>query len=80
MFVGSLSANDWVCIPVLLVVWVRHPALGDASRWVVPSLGYRWRSLWEFPLINTPWDQEVSSSLVSWTQDSHPRGSGSTCD
>ena len=33
MSVGSLSANDWVCIPVLLVVWVRHPALGDASRW-----------------------------------------------
>ena len=77
---GSLSTNDWVCILVLLVVWVRHSALGEASRGVVPSLGYRWRSLWEFPLINTPWDQEFSSSLVSWTQDSHPRASGSTCD
>ena len=47
---------------------------------VVPSLGYKWRSLWESPLINTSWDQEFSGSLVSWTQDSHPRGSGSTCD
>ena len=53
--VGILSADDWVCVFVLLVVWVRHPALGAASNWVMLSLVYRWRLLWEFSLINTPW-------------------------
>ena len=41
--VGSLSADDWVCVFILLVVWLRHPALGAASSWVMPDLGYRWR-------------------------------------
>ena len=36
---GSLYANDWVCVLVLLVVWVRHPVLGGADSWVVLSLG-----------------------------------------
>ena len=31
MILGSLSANEWVCVPVLLVVW--H---------VVPSSGACW--------------------------------------
>ena len=47
-----LFADDWVCILVLLVVWVRHPALGAAGSWVVP--GYSWRPWWEFLLINIP--------------------------
>ena len=41
--VGSLSADIWVCVFVLPVVWLRHPALGVASSWVMPGLGYRWR-------------------------------------
>ena len=32
---GSLYADDWVCVPVLLVIWVRHLVLGAASSWVV---------------------------------------------
>ena len=27
MILGSLSANGWVCVPVLLVVWHWCPAL-----------------------------------------------------
>jgi len=26
-----LSADDWVCVFVLLIVWVRHPALDVAG-------------------------------------------------
>ena len=37
---------------VCLVVWVRHPALGSASSWVILCLVYRWKPLWEFSLIN----------------------------
>ena len=55
VLVRILSADDWVHVFVLLVVWVRHPALGAASNWVMLSLVYRWRLLWEFSLINTPW-------------------------
>jgi len=40
VFVGSLSADYWICVPVLFVVWVRYPALGTANSWVVPGLGH----------------------------------------
>ena len=33
--VGILPAADWVCVLVLLAIWVRHPALGVAGSWVV---------------------------------------------
>ena len=46
--VGILSADDWVCVFVLLVVWVRHPTMGAAGSWVMLSLVYRWRPLWKF--------------------------------
>ena len=39
--VGNLSADDWVCVLVLLVVWVRCPALGAADNWVMLGLGCR---------------------------------------
>ena len=29
--VGSLPAAAWDCVPVLLILWVRHPALGAAD-------------------------------------------------
>ena len=32
-----LSAVDWVCIFVLFVVWMRHPAQGDTTGWVMPT-------------------------------------------
>ena len=52
--VGSLSADDWVFVFVLLVVWLRHSAVGVADSRVTPGLGYRWRPSWEFSLINIP--------------------------
>ena len=45
---------------------------------MVPGLGFGWRSSWEFSLSNTPWGQKFSGDLTSWTQRSHPRGSGPT--
>ena len=36
--VGNLSADDWVCTFVLLVVLVRHPGLAVGSSWVMPGL------------------------------------------
>ena len=52
--------------------WVL-PAIG-----VVPGLRYKWKSLWEFSLINIPWGQYFFRSLVSWTQCFHPRVSSPT--
>ena len=74
----SLSADDWVCVPVLPVVWVRCPALLAAGNWVLLGLRLRWRSLWMFSLINSPWGQKLSGGLESWSQHSHPRGLGLT--
>ena len=34
MILGSLSANGWHCVPVLLVVWHGYPALKLAGHWV----------------------------------------------
>ena len=64
--VGSLSA--YVYVLVLLVVWARRPALGAAGSWVVLGLGFRWGPSQECSPINTPWGQEFSGGLVSWTQ------------
>ena len=47
-----LSADDWVCF--CLVAWIRHSALGAASRWVMQGLVYNRVPLWEYSLINTP--------------------------
>ena len=55
MSAGSLFADDWVCIFALLVIWVRCPALDTTDSCVRAGLVYRWRPLWEFSLINTPW-------------------------
>ena len=54
MSMGSLSADVWVYVFVLLVFWVRHPSLGAASSWVMLVLVYRWRPSWESSLINMP--------------------------
>ena len=33
-----LSADDWVCIFVLFVVWMRHSAQGSIGVWVLLGL------------------------------------------
>ena len=38
MTLGSLSANGWGCVPVLLVAWHGHPALELTGHWVVLGL------------------------------------------
>ena len=64
VFVGSLSADDLVCVFVLHVVWVRRPALGAAGSQVMMGLGCRWGVSCAFSLINTPWSQEFSCSPI----------------
>ena len=66
-YLGSLMADDWVFVSILLVVLVNCQALGVAGIWVLPGLGFGWRSSWEFSLVNTPWGLEFSCSLASWT-------------
>ena len=73
--VGSLYANDWVCVLVLLVVWVRHPVLGAADSWVVPGLGYRWKPSRDFSLI-FPWVRNSPAVQCSGLSAATPRGSG----
>ena len=41
MTLGSLCADRWVCVPILFVFGVRHPALGAAGSWVEPGLRFR---------------------------------------
>ena len=49
-----LSADDWVCIFVLFVVWMRCPAQGATGVWVMPGLVFKWFPLGEFSLSDTP--------------------------
>ena len=49
-----LFTDDWVCVFIFFVVWVRHPTLGATGSWVMPGVDKQ-RPLWEFSLINTPW-------------------------
>ena len=37
MILGSLSANGWGCVPVLLVVW--HGASSTGACWLLGELG-----------------------------------------
>ena len=49
-----LSADDWVCIFVLFVVSMRHPALRATGGWVMLGLVFKWFPLCEFSLFDTP--------------------------
>ena len=49
-----LSADDWVCIFVFLVVWMKHPTQGATGGWVMPGLAFKWFPLCEFSLFDTP--------------------------
>ena len=64
----------------MVVVWVRHPAVGSAGSWVMPGLGFKWRPSWAFSLINTPGTQAFAGGLESWTLHSHPRDSDPASD
>ena len=37
MILGSLSANGWGCVPVLLVVW--HRVSSTVARWSLSGAG-----------------------------------------
>ena len=37
MILGSLSANGWVCVPVLLVVW--HKVSSTVACWLLSGAG-----------------------------------------
>ena len=49
-----LSADDWVSIFVLFVVWMRCPAQGATCGWVMLGLVFQWFPLCEFSLFDTP--------------------------
>ena len=49
-----LSADAWVCIFVLFVLWMRHPAQGATGEWVMPGLIFKRFPLWEFSLFDNP--------------------------
>ena len=49
-----LSADDWVCIFVLFVVWMRLPAQGATGGWVMLGQMFKWFPLCEFSLFDTP--------------------------
>ena len=49
-----LSADDWVCIFVLFVVWMRHTAQSATGGWMMPGLVFKWSPLCEFSLFDTP--------------------------
>ena len=47
-------ADDWVCIFVVFVVLMRHPAQGATGGWVMQGLLFKWFPLCEFSLFNIP--------------------------
>ena len=49
-----LSVDDWVCILVLFVVQMRHPAQGAIGGWVMQGLVFKQYPLCEFSLFDTP--------------------------
>ena len=49
-----LSADDCVCIFVLFVVQMRHPAQGATGGCVMLGLVFKWFPLCEFSPFDTP--------------------------
>ena len=49
-----LSADNWVCIFILLVAEMRCPGQGATGGWMMPVLVLRWFPLCEFSLFDTP--------------------------
>ena len=57
---GSLSANDSVCVSVLLVVWWEASTLGSAGNWEELGLRFRFKHSWGLSSNNIHWSQEFS--------------------
>ena len=70
-----LSADDWVCIFVLFVVQMRHPAQGATGGSVMPGLVFQWFPLCEFSLLDTPQGQ-FSGSLGFGVSAPTPKAQG----
>ena len=49
-----LFGDDWVCIFVLFVVWMRRPAQGATGGWVLLGLVFKRLHLCEFSLSDPP--------------------------
>ena len=43
-----------IWLVVLFVVYMRHPAQGATGDWVMLGLVFKWFSLWEFSIFDTP--------------------------
>ena len=56
-----LSVDDWVCIFVLFIVQMGHPAQCAAGGWMILALVFKWFPLFEISPFDTPW---VSSLIV----------------
>ena len=56
-----LSADDWVCIFVLLVVHMRHPTQGATGGLVMLGLAFKWFPLCDSHYLILP---RVSSLVV----------------
>ena len=56
-----LSVDDWVCIFVLFIVQMGHPAQCAAGGWIMPGLVFKWFPLCEFSYLILP---GVSSIVV----------------
>ena len=69
-----LSVDDWVCILVLFVVWMRCPTHDATGGWVMLNLVFKWFHLCEFSVFDTP-PGLFSGSLGPWNQCSHSKGS-----
>ena len=49
-----LSADNWVCIFVLFVVWMRHPEEGATDSWMMLGLIDKCLPLRDFSLFDIP--------------------------
>ena len=46
MILSNLFVHGWGCVPVLLGVWLRHPALNPTGRWMELGLGVKMENSW----------------------------------
>ena len=54
MVILSTNPDDWVCISVLSVVWMRRPAQGATGGCVMLALVFKWFLLCEFSYLILP--------------------------
>ena len=74
MILGSLSANGWCCVPVLLIVWPRVSS--TVACWSLSGVGLSVEMEISGKLLtfDITWSWEVSGGPMSSTQLSHLRG------